>query len=163
MVGCAYENSCSYCADVAVHACGWVRIRVKGMRVLLGGNGGEEGPSRLMTLSLDLSWLEQKAVAVLLTLLHLGVKNVRMMGWWGWHLGSGGDVWSCGVHGGTPAAGVPTAVHPPLSLRQIRIGPKAPAFLTPESLKVVVDTYGLKVRIGVARWWRTHSRTPLLE
>jgi hydroxylamine reductase (hybrid-cluster protein) len=55
-----------------------------------------------LPLSLDLSWLEQKAVAVLLTLLHLGVKNIR-------------------------------------------IGPKAPAFLTPESLKVVVDTYGLKV------------------
>ncbi|KAI7835279.1 hypothetical protein COHA_010819, partial [Chlorella ohadii] len=55
-----------------------------------------------LPLSLGLSWLEQKAVAVLLTLLHLGVKNIR-------------------------------------------IGPKAPAFLTPESLKVVVDTYGLKV------------------
>ena len=30
-----------------------------------------------LPLSLDLSWLEQKAVAVLLTLLHLGVKNIR--------------------------------------------------------------------------------------
>ena len=27
--------------------------------------------------SQDLSWFEQKAVAVLLTLLHLGVKNIR--------------------------------------------------------------------------------------
>ena len=31
-----------------------------------------------LPLSLDLSWLEQKAVAVLLTLLHLGVKNIRI-------------------------------------------------------------------------------------
>lgn len=48
--------------------------------------------------------LEQKAVAVLLTLLHLGVKNIR-------------------------------------------IGPNPPAFLTPEALKVVVDTFDLKVRL----------------
>ncbi|GAB4824201.1 hypothetical protein N2152v2_011247 [Parachlorella kessleri] len=55
-----------------------------------------------LPLSLDLSWLEQKAVVILLTLLHLGVKNIR-------------------------------------------IGPHAPAFLTPEALKVVVDTFGLKI------------------
>lgn len=55
-----------------------------------------------LPLSLDLSWLEQKAVAVLLTLLSLGVKNVR-------------------------------------------IGPKPPAFLTPEALAVVVDKFDLKV------------------
>jgi hydroxylamine reductase len=30
-----------------------------------------------LPLSLDLSWFEQKAVAVLLTLLHLNVKNIR--------------------------------------------------------------------------------------
>lgn len=30
-----------------------------------------------LPLSLDLSWLEQKAVAVLLTLLHLGLRNIR--------------------------------------------------------------------------------------
>ncbi len=30
-----------------------------------------------LPLSLDLSWLEQKAVVILLTLLHLGVKNIR--------------------------------------------------------------------------------------
>lgn len=30
-----------------------------------------------LPLSLDLSWLEQKAIVVLLTLLHLGVKNIR--------------------------------------------------------------------------------------
>jgi hydroxylamine reductase (hybrid-cluster protein) len=30
-----------------------------------------------LPLSLDISWFEQKAVAVLLTLLHLGVKNIR--------------------------------------------------------------------------------------
>ena len=31
-----------------------------------------------LPLSLDLSWFEQKAVAVLLTLLHLGVRNIRL-------------------------------------------------------------------------------------
>lgn len=55
-----------------------------------------------LPLSLDLSWLEQKAVVILCSLLALGVKNVR-------------------------------------------IGPKAPAFLTPEALAVVVDKFGLKV------------------
>jgi hydroxylamine reductase (hybrid-cluster protein) len=42
------------------------------------------------------SWFEQKAVAVLLTLLHLGIKNIRL-------------------------------------------GPKLPAFLTPEALDVLVE------------------------
>ncbi|KAL4431024.1 hypothetical protein ABPG75_006280 [Micractinium tetrahymenae] len=55
-----------------------------------------------LPLSLDLSWLEQKAVIILLSLLHLNVKNIR-------------------------------------------IGPKAPAFLTPEALQVVVDKWNLKV------------------
>ncbi|KAF8063050.1 hcp [Scenedesmus sp. PABB004] len=31
-----------------------------------------------LPLSLDISWFEQKAVAVLLTLLHLGIKNIRL-------------------------------------------------------------------------------------
>ncbi|KAL4422506.1 hypothetical protein ABPG75_008703 [Micractinium tetrahymenae] len=55
-----------------------------------------------LPLSLNLSWLEQKAIVVLLTLLHLGVKNIR-------------------------------------------IGPNPPAFLTPESLAVIVDKFNLKV------------------
>ena len=46
-----------------------------------------------LPLSLDLSWFEQKAVAVLLTLLHLGVRNIRL-------------------------------------------GPRLPAFLTPDAVKV---------------------------
>ncbi len=49
-----------------------------------------------LPLSLDLSWFEQKAVAVLLTLLHLGVRNIRL-------------------------------------------GPKLPAFLTPDAVQVLVD------------------------
>lgn len=53
-----------------------------------------------LPLSLVLSWLEQKAVAVLLTLLHLGVRNIRL-------------------------------------------GPSLPAFLTPPVLQVLVDTFGL--------------------
>ena len=54
-----------------------------------------------LPLSLVLSWFEQKAVCVLLALLHLGVKNIR-------------------------------------------IGPKLPAFITPRVLKVLVDAYALK-------------------
>jgi len=54
-----------------------------------------------LPLSLDISWFEQKAVAVLLSLLHLGVKNIRL-------------------------------------------GPRLPAFLTPEALQVLVDNFQLK-------------------
>lgn len=53
-----------------------------------------------LPLSLDLSWFEQKAVAVLLTLLHLGVRNIRL-------------------------------------------GPRLPAFLTPEAVSVLVDRFNL--------------------
>lgn len=54
-----------------------------------------------LPLSLIISWFEQKAVAVLLTLLHLGVKNIRL-------------------------------------------GPNLPAFVTPTVLNVLVQNYGLK-------------------
>lgn len=54
-----------------------------------------------LPLSLIISWFEQKAVAVLLTLLHLGIKDIRL-------------------------------------------GPNLPAFITPNVLKVLVDTYDLK-------------------
>lgn len=54
-----------------------------------------------LPLSLILSWLEQKAVAVLLTLLHLGVKNIRL-------------------------------------------GPSLPAFLTPDVLAKLSQAYGLR-------------------
>jgi hydroxylamine reductase len=53
-----------------------------------------------LPLSLVLSWYEQKAVCVLLALLHLGVRNIR-------------------------------------------IGPKLPAFLTPSVLNVLVDAFAL--------------------
>ncbi|MFN8553502.1 MAG: hydroxylamine reductase [Candidatus Obscuribacterales bacterium] len=53
-----------------------------------------------LPLSLIISWFEQKAVAVLLTLLALGVKNIRL-------------------------------------------GPNLPAFVTPNVLKVLVDSYNL--------------------
>ena len=49
---------------------------------------------------MDLSWFEQKAVAVLLTLLHLGVRNIR-------------------------------------------IGPRLPAFLTPDAVQLLVDNFAL--------------------
>jgi len=54
-----------------------------------------------LPLSFVLSWYEQKAVAILLTLLHLGIKNIRL-------------------------------------------GPTLPAFLTPNVLKVLVENYNIK-------------------
>lgn len=62
---------------------------------------GVEGGVNGLPLSLDISWFEQKAVAVLLSLLHLGVKDIRL-------------------------------------------GPALPAFLTPEAVQILVDTYDLK-------------------
>ena len=53
-----------------------------------------------LPLTIVLSWYEQKAVAVLLTLLHLGIKDIR-------------------------------------------IGPSLPAFITPNVLQVLVDTFNL--------------------
>ncbi len=53
-----------------------------------------------LPLTLCISWFEQKAVAVLLTLLHLGVKNIRL-------------------------------------------GPKLPAFVTPNVFKVLQETFNL--------------------
>jgi hydroxylamine reductase len=55
-----------------------------------------------LPLTIVLSWFEQKAVAVLLTLLHLGVKNIA-------------------------------------------VGPAAPAFITPNVFKLLQDTFGLKL------------------
>lgn len=55
-----------------------------------------------LPLSLVLSWYEQKAVSILFTLLHLGIKNIR-------------------------------------------IGPSAPAFLTPNVLKVIQENYNLRL------------------
>jgi hydroxylamine reductase len=54
-----------------------------------------------LPLSLVLSWYEQKAVAILLTLLYLGIKNMRL-------------------------------------------GPSLPAFITPNVLKVLVENYSIK-------------------
>jgi hydroxylamine reductase len=54
-----------------------------------------------LPLSLILSWFEQKAVAILLTLLHLGVKDIRL-------------------------------------------GPSLPAFVTPDVLGVLVEKFGIK-------------------
>ncbi len=54
-----------------------------------------------LPLSFVLSWFEQKAVAILLTLFHLGIKNIRL-------------------------------------------GPSLPAFVTPNVLKVLQDTFDIK-------------------
>ena len=54
-----------------------------------------------LPLSMILSWYEQKAVVILLSLLHLGIKDIR-------------------------------------------IGPSLPAFVTPTVLNVLVETFGLK-------------------
>jgi len=53
-----------------------------------------------LPLSMILSWYEQKAVAILLTLLHLGIRNIRL-------------------------------------------GPTLPAFITPNILKVLVDKFNI--------------------
>ena len=55
-----------------------------------------------LPLTIVLSWFEQKAVAVLLTLLYLGVKGIR-------------------------------------------IGPAAPAFVSPNVFKILQDKYDLKL------------------
>ena len=55
-----------------------------------------------LPLSLVLSWFEQKAVAILLTLFHLGVRNIR-------------------------------------------IGPSAPAFISPNVLKILQDKFNLQL------------------
>eukprot|EP01025_Chloroclados_australasicus_P038504 TRINITY_DN3969_c0_g2_i2.p1 TRINITY_DN3969_c0_g2~~TRINITY_DN3969_c0_g2_i2.p1 ORF type:complete len:634 (+),score=66.89 TRINITY_DN3969_c0_g2_i2:226-2127(+) len=55
-----------------------------------------------LPLSLDISWFEQKAVAILLTLFYLDVKNIRL-------------------------------------------GPKLPAFLTHEALQVLVEKYNIQL------------------
>jgi hydroxylamine reductase len=54
-----------------------------------------------LPLSLVLSWYEQKAVAILLTLLYLGIKNIRL-------------------------------------------GPSLPAFITPNILNVLIDTFNIR-------------------
>lgn len=54
-----------------------------------------------LPLSMVLSWYEQKAVAILLTLLHLGIKDIRL-------------------------------------------GPSLPAFITPNVLQVLVDNFAIK-------------------
>jgi hydroxylamine reductase len=54
-----------------------------------------------LPLSLVLSWYEQKAVCILLTLLHLGIKNIRL-------------------------------------------GPSLPAFVTPAALNILVEKFGIK-------------------
>jgi hydroxylamine reductase len=54
-----------------------------------------------LPLSMVLSWYEQKAVAILLTLLHLGIKDIRL-------------------------------------------GPSLPAFITPNVLSVLVENYAIK-------------------
>ncbi|UCF16399.1 MAG: hydroxylamine reductase, partial [Phycisphaerales bacterium] len=54
-----------------------------------------------LPLSLIVSWYEQKAVAILLTLLHLGIKNIRL-------------------------------------------GPSLPAFVSPNVLNMLVEKYAIK-------------------
>jgi hydroxylamine reductase len=53
-----------------------------------------------LPLSLVLSWYEQKAVVILLTLLHLGIRNIKL-------------------------------------------GPTLPAFITPDVLKILVDNFAI--------------------
>jgi hydroxylamine reductase len=72
------------------------------IQVAVGLAGAFECGVNDLPLTIVLSWFEQKAVAVLLTLLHLGVKNIA-------------------------------------------VGPTAPAWITPNVFKVLQDAYGLKL------------------
>lgn len=81
---------CGQCNDA------YSAIKVAGALAQAFGCGVNDLP-----LSLVISWFEQKAVAVLLTLLHLGIRNIRL-------------------------------------------GPNLPAFVSPGVLKILVETFGLK-------------------
>lgn len=81
---------CGQCNDA------YSAIKVAGALAQAFGCGVNDLP-----LSLILSWYEQKAVAILLTLLNLGIKNIRL-------------------------------------------GPTLPAFVTPNVLKVLVDKFEIK-------------------
>jgi hydroxylamine reductase len=70
------------------------------IRIALALADGFETDVNSLPLSLVLSWYEQKAVVILLTLLHLGIRNIRL-------------------------------------------GPSLPAFVTPAVLNVLVETFGL--------------------
>lgn len=81
---------CGQCNDA------FTAIKVAGALAQAFGCGINDLP-----LSLVLSWYEQKAVCILLTLLHLGVKNIRL-------------------------------------------GPSLPAFVTPSMLKVLVEKFSIQ-------------------
>jgi hydroxylamine reductase len=81
---------CGQCNDA------YSAIRVAGALAQAFGCGVNDLP-----LSLILSWYEQKACAILLTLLHLGIKNIRL-------------------------------------------GPSLPAFVTPTVLNVLVEKFSIK-------------------
>jgi hydroxylamine reductase len=72
------------------------------IQVALGLAGALQCGVNDLPLTIVLSWFEQKAVAVLLTLLHLGVKDIA-------------------------------------------VGPAAPAFLSPNVFRILQETYGLKL------------------
>lgn len=123
-----------------------------------------------LPLSLDLSWLEQKAVIILMTLLHLNVKNIRV--------GPKVRLALCPL----PSCAAPPHLERPLPFRLPRASryacvctlpsispkplrlparqprrpltaarrrhvrsPQPPAFLTPEALAVIVDKWNLQV------------------
>lgn len=70
------------------------------IQIALALAGAFETDVNSLPLSMILSWYEQKAVAILLTLLHLGIKNIKL-------------------------------------------GPSLPAFVTPTALNVLVEKFGI--------------------
>jgi len=70
------------------------------IKITLGLSGAFNCSVNELPLSLVVSWYEQKAVAILLTLLHLGIKNIKL-------------------------------------------GPSLPAFVSPNVLKVLVEKFGV--------------------
>ena len=87
---------CGQCNDA------YSAIKIAGALASAFGCGVNDLP-----LSLVLSWYEQKAVCILLTLLHLGIKNIRL-------------------------------------------GPSLPAFVTPAVLKVLVEKFNIQPTTTVA-------------
>ena len=87
--------------------CGQCNDAYSAIQIAVALAGAFDTDVNSLPLSMVLSWYEQKACCILLSLLHLGIKDIRL-------------------------------------------GPSLPAFITPAVLQVLVDTFGIKP-IGTAQ------------
>jgi len=95
---CGKDEDIQSLQDILVYGLKGIAAYAYHARVL--GKRDEEVDVNDLPLSIVLSWYEQKAVAILLTLLALGIKNIRL-------------------------------------------GPSLPAFVSPNVLKVLQDNYNI--------------------